>query len=45
MKPLMFFYVAIACVSIYYLVNVQADAMTECNKSHSWDVCFQELNR
>jgi len=45
MKPLMFFYVAAAAVSIYYLASLQADAMTECNKTQSWDVCFQELNR
>lgn len=44
MKTMFWFLVAITLISIAGMLAPNS-AMTECQKTHSYDVCFQQLNR
>lgn len=45
MKTMFWFLVAVTAVALSGLLSQNDSAMTECQKTHSYEVCFQQLNR
>lgn len=37
--------IVVVALSAFVLFALRDDAMETCQKTHSYDVCFQELNR
>lgn len=45
MKSMFWFLIAVTAFAVANWLNPTDTAMQNCQKTHSYDVCFQQLNR
>jgi hypothetical protein len=45
MRAMFWVLVAVTLFSIAGMLMPESDAMTQCQKTHSYDTCFHQLNR
>jgi hypothetical protein len=45
MRSMFWILVGVTVLAVVSMLNVRDTAMENCQKTHSYDVCFQQLNR